>query len=70
MIRGSQHLTNEIRDAAVTYCKATRTWQVQELYFAALECGGITSSRRNHYEVGGVYYCNKCTQEKLNRTGD
>lgn len=67
-MRGSEALTKEIRDAAVTYQRVTslltRDWYL-------LECGHTAQeSERNPAHVGQARYCCECTEAKLRKTGD
>ena len=72
-MKGSEMLTKEIRDTAVTYERVIVTVCGDQRpridYVLACEHTGTDNSRNPAY-VGQMRYCPQCTDEKLKLTGD
>jgi hypothetical protein len=67
-MRGSEQLTHEIRDAAVTY-ERVASLLIRDWYL--LECGHtVQESERNPAHVGQARYCRECTEAKLRKTNE
>lgn len=67
-LRGSERLTKEIRDAAVTYQPVIA---VRGDGTSILDCGHVAeASTRNPAELGQMRFCKGCTDAKLAKTGD
>jgi hypothetical protein len=67
-MRGSEQLTKEIRDAAVTYERVTKLWPNGGFTLACGHKGQET--KRNPVHWYQVRYCQECTEAKLRVTGE
>jgi hypothetical protein len=67
-MRGSEALTKEIRDAAVTY---ERVYAMLPDGYFVLACGHkAQETKRNPAHWYQVRYCQACTEAKLRQTGE